>query len=449
MANVRCARLGDELRPLTAKTMRCRSRFRSAPNLACVAWLVSALFTSAALYAQSAPPTSDQLDQLLAPIALYPDALVAQICAASTDPQQILDADAWLKQNLTLTGQSRTDAAQAQGFDAAFISLVNFAPVLDMMAKNIDDYAAIGQAFSADQGAVMDSIQRLRQQAYAAGALESNQYQSVDVRGQGTSQVVVIQPANPQVVYLPQYSPQVVFVQPDPSTVVAASLITFGAGIALGAYIADANRPWGWGGWGWNWGRRSVYVQNNVWIVNNRYRPRYPTYHYRPPVYNRPVWVRPPPNWNNRPYYRPPPGGRPPPRPPVTPPPVVRPPIAPPPAVRPPGSGTPGTRPPGGRQPGSRPPGSQPPGSRPPVNPPAQGSRPPGSTRPAPGPRPQRPPNPDAGYPSAPGGGRGPTGGRPSAFGGGNNAGASREASSRGRASVASEQRHTPGATRR
>ena len=143
-------------------------------------WLWSTLFTSSNVYAQSPLPTPDQLDQLLAPIALYPDALVAQICAASTDPQQILDADAWLRQNLSLTGQARTDAAQAQGFDPAFIALMNFPQVLDMMAQHIDDYAAIGQAFKADQGVVMDSIQRLRQQAYAVGALQSTGYVSVN-----------------------------------------------------------------------------------------------------------------------------------------------------------------------------------------------------------------------------------------------------------------------------
>jgi hypothetical protein len=413
-------------------------------------WLWSALFTSSNAYAQSPLPTPDQLDQLLAPIALYPDALVAQICAASTDPQQILDADAWLGQNLSLTGQARTDAAQAQGFDPAFIALMNFPQVLDMMAQHIDDYAAIGQAFKADQGTVMDSIQRLRQQAYAVGALQSNEYQTVNVQSQGASQVLTIQPANPLVIYVPQYNPQVVFVQPDPSAVVAASLITFGAGIVLGAWIADTSRPWGWGGWGWNWGRRTVIVHNNFWIVNNRYRPRFPTYHYRPPVYGRPVFVRPPNNWRDRPFYRPP-AGRPP---------GYRPPGSPPSGNRPPGTRPPGTRPPGNPPPGNRPPGNRPPESRPPVNPPAPGYRPPGNTRPEqrppvtgrpppqarPGPQPR--PSPYAGYPRGPGGDRGASGGRPSAFGGGNPA-AARAATDRGRSSVASEQRPAAGGRRR
>jgi hypothetical protein len=108
--------------------MRRHSRLQTSSTFVFLVWLWSTLLTSSTVYAQPLP-TPDQLDQLLAPIALFPDALVAQICAASTDPQQILEANAWVQQNLTLTGQARTDAAQAQGFDSALISLVNFAQV--------------------------------------------------------------------------------------------------------------------------------------------------------------------------------------------------------------------------------------------------------------------------------------------------------------------------------
>lgn len=427
-----------------------------ATVLSCILCLWGVMLPSNEAFAQGALPTPDQLDQLLAPVALYPDALVAQICAASTDPQQILDVDNWVHQNQGLTGQARTDAAQAQGFDPAFIALVNFPQVLDMMAQNIDSYAAIGQAFTANQGTVMDSVQRLRQQAYAAGALESNQYQTVQVQNQGSTQVVVIQPASPQVVYVPQYNPQVVYAQPSgPSTgdVVAASLLSFGAGIALGAWINNNSYPWGWGGWGWNWGHRSVIVHNNIWVVNNRYRPRYPSYHYRPPVYNRPIYARPPNNWNDRPYYRPPNnGGRPPGGGPGSP--GYRPP---PNSGRPPGApSTPINRP--NPQPPNRPPnnGGNPPGKpvtgRPvptPAPQPPNGGRPPGQpgTRPSPQPgrpiatpQPARPaprpaPNPSAGYGKAPGN----SGGRTSAFGGGNNAAADRAAMNRGKASVGAQ----------
>jgi Protein of unknown function (DUF3300) len=213
-------------------------------------WLSTLTFPASEAYAQDAAPTPEELDQLLAPVALYPDALLAQICAASTDPQQVLDVDNWVKQNANLSGQARTDAAQQAGFDPAFIALVNFPQVLDMMAQNIDDYAAIGQAFSANQATVTDAVQRLRKHAYALGALETNQYQNVEVQGSGATQVVVIQPANPQIVYVPQYDPQVVYVQPDPSAVAAASIISFGAGVALGAWITNSTYPWYWGGMG-------------------------------------------------------------------------------------------------------------------------------------------------------------------------------------------------------
>jgi len=272
-----------------------------------------------AMYAQQVP-TGDQLDQLVAPIALYPDTLLAQICAASTDPQQVLDANNWLKQNKSLQGQPLIDAAKKQGFDPAFISLVSFPSVLDMMAAHIDDYSALGAAFKADQKTVMDSIQKLRQAAYASGALDSNEYQKVSTQTEGNTQVIVVQPANPQVVYVPQYQPQQVYSQtqqaPPPAQagggastgdVVAASLLSFGLGIGIGALIANNNQPYGWGGWGWHGG--GMYVHNNVFVVNNRYASPRPYYRPGPVNYNRPVYARPPTNWAARPYYRPPPAG--------------------------------------------------------------------------------------------------------------------------------------------
>ncbi|MGA8311091.1 MAG: DUF3300 domain-containing protein, partial [Terriglobales bacterium] len=244
------------------------------------------------LSAQTALPTGQELDQLLAPIALYPDSLLAQITTASTNPQEILDVDNWLRDNQGLTGTALTDAAQQQGFDPAFIALVNFPQVLEMMAQHIDDYAAIGQAFSADQEAVSSSIQRLRDQAYAAGSLRSTAQQQVLVQQPAGQTIYVIQPANPQVVYVPQYDPTVVYVAPSTNAVVVASLISFGVGIGIAALLVD-NRPWGWGGWGWNWGSRRVYYNHVVWGGwGNPYRP--PRIWYRP----RPIV------WANRPGYR-------------------------------------------------------------------------------------------------------------------------------------------------
>lgn len=293
---------------------------------------------SGILYSQStAPvPTSQQLDQLLAPVALYPDTLLAQITTASTNPQEILDVDNWLQQNMNLTGADLQNAAQQQGFDPAFVALVTFPDVLNMMAQNVDDYAAIGAAFSANQALVMDSVQRLRAQAYAAGNLQSNQQQQVVTQNQGGQQIIVVQPANPQVVYLPTYDPTVIYTRPSTGTVVAGALLTFGAGIAIGALIN--NQPWGWGGWGWNWGHRTVIVNHNTWVFhNNYYRPPHYTYRPRPVPYNyRPGyggnWGYRPPNYrppyaSRPPSYRPPPGGRPNYRPPSNPPPNYRPPL--------------------------------------------------------------------------------------------------------------------------
>jgi hypothetical protein len=399
-----------------------------------------------ASYAQDVP-SEEQLTQLLAPIALYPDPLLAQIVAASADPQQIVDADAWLKQNSNLQGAALTDAAQKQGFDPAFISLVTFPTVLDAMAKNIDDYAAIGAASKANQASVTAAIQSLRQQAYASGALDSNQYQNVAVDQQDGAQVVTVQPANPQVVYVPVYQPSAVFVS-GPS-IVTAPLVTFGTGIAIGILLT--NQPWGWHGWGWGWGGRGVIYQNNVWRYNYRYHSPRPYYRPRPPVYNRPIYARPPPNWNQRPGYRPPPPGY---RPPGT---GYRPP---PPGYRPPGprpgEGRPPVntgRPPGENSPRPPPPGYRPPGSRPSEGrPPVNTGRPPGENSPRPPPNPppnaggSRPPsrNPYAGYPQ---GGNRPqaqrpapqatVGSRPGGFGGNNNGNAVRAASDRGRASAA------------
>lgn len=303
--------------------------------------------------AQETVPTPEELDQLLAPVALYPDALLSQITTASTNPQEILDVHAWLQQNPGLTGTALTDAAQNQGFDPAFIALVNFPQVLDMMAEHIDDYAEIGQAFTADQGAVAASIQRLRAQAYDSGALRSNPQQTVEVQQAAGQTTYVIQPASPTVVYVPQYDPTVVYVRPGPS-VAAASLIGFSVGIGIGALVVD--RPWGWGGWGWNWGARRVYYNHGYW--GGWARP------YHPPHY----WYRPRPIvWSNRPGYRGNWGYRPP---------HYRPPYRP--APRP---GHPGNRPPAHRPPVGRPgtphqPGRPNPPKPTPGRPPAQPNKP-------------------------------------------------------------------------
>ena len=321
------------------------------------------------LSAQTAPPTPEELDQLLAPVALYPDSLLSQITTASTNPQEILDVDNWLGQNPGLTGSALTDAAQQQGFDPAFIALVNFPEVLEMMAQHIDDYAAIGVAFSADQGAVSASIQRLRDHAYSAGTLRSREQQKVELQQASGQTIYVIQPANPQVVYVPVYDPTVVYIRGG-----APSVVSFGVGIGIGALVVS-NQPWGWGGWGWNWGARRAYYNHGYWGGwSNPYRPPRPWYRQRPIVWaNRPGYRG---NWHYRPNgYRPPrPGNR------------------------------PGSHKPYG--PGNRP------GSRPPANRPSQPTRPGTPNRPNPKPGPgttpgtKPAPNPGRGRSTTPGGNR-------------------------------------------
>jgi hypothetical protein len=343
---------------------------------------------------QGPPPTPQQLDQLLAPVALYPDSLLAQITTASTNPQEILDVDNWLAQNPNLTGTALTDAAQRHGFDPAFLALLSFPAVLQMMAENIDDYAAIGQAVIANQSEVAASIQRLRAQAYNSGALRSNEQQQVEVQQAANQPVYAIQPANPQVVYVPQYDPTVVYAGPSAGAVVGASLITFGVGIGIGALIAN-NQPWGWGGWGWNWGGRVIYYNRGPWGGwHGGYRPPYVWYRPRPIVWgHRPGyggnWGYRPPNYRpprpiNRPIYNKP-GNRP--------------------GIQPVRPGTPnnrprptppnGTRPTPSRPGGTRPtptPRPSPPQSRPTPQPrPTTPNRPPGQSRPAPQPRPSNP----------------------------------------------------------
>lgn len=241
--------------------------------------------------AETASLTPDQLDQLLAPIALYPDSLLSQITTASTNPQEILDVDAWLQHNPRLRGAALTDAAEREGFDPAFIALVNFPEVLQSMAENIDDYSALGAAFMTDQGAVAASIQRLRAQAYQSGALRGNGYQQVVIQRAAGQTIYVIQPANPQVVYVPQYDPAVVYVPYASATVVTTPRITFGVGIGIGPLLV-VNRPWGWAGWGWNWTGRYAYYNHGYWRGwPSPYRSPY--FFYRP----RPI------NWANRPGY--------------------------------------------------------------------------------------------------------------------------------------------------
>ncbi len=210
---------------------------------------------------QGAPLTAQELDSLVAPIALYPDALVAQILSGATYPDQIAVANYWLQQNKDLTGSALGQAVNKQSWDPSVKALTQFPSVLNNMAQNISWTSQLGEAYHNQSSEVMAAVQTLRAQAKAAGNLKSGSQITVV---QQTPQTIVIQPTNPQVVYVPQYNPTVVYgtpyvvpayVAPTYSTadVVATGLLSFGAGIAVGALMSGGCCGWGYSSWNCNW----------------------------------------------------------------------------------------------------------------------------------------------------------------------------------------------------
>jgi hypothetical protein len=209
------------------------------------------------------------LDAQLAPIALYPDSLLAPILLCASNPARVPALSEWLRSQ-DMPNSELQDAAIRSGFDESCAALVLFPDVVNMMAERSDWTARVGQAFASDRGAVFDSIQRLRAQAKAAGSLKTTPQQDVETRKTSSGeQVIVIEPANPQVVYVPQYDPQVVYTQTAPTTVVVedddddaeaavAGLIGFTAGIAIGAAI---DNDYYYGPYGWHGG----YMYNDAW----------------------------------------------------------------------------------------------------------------------------------------------------------------------------------------
>jgi len=214
---------------------------------------------------QSAPLTEQELNNLVSPIALYPDALVAQILAASTFPDQVAVADNWLQQNTSLTGSALMQAVNGQSWDPSVKALTQFPSVLHNMAQNLAWTSQLGEAYHNQQSQVMSAIQTLRQQAKAAGNLKSTPQQTVSTQSQGGTQVIVIQPANPQVVYVPQYNPTVVYGMPytapgySTDALVATGLLSFGAGIAVGAMMSGGCCGWGYSSWNCNWYHGGAY----------------------------------------------------------------------------------------------------------------------------------------------------------------------------------------------
>ena len=160
---------------------------------------------------QGAPETAEELQALVAPIALYPDALVAQILSAATFPDQIGAADYWLQQNKALTGSALMTAVNEQSWDPSVKALTQFPAVLTNMGQNLAWTSQLGEAYHNQQADVMTAVQTLRAKAKAAGNLKSGSQITVT---QQSPQIIVIQPTNPQIVYVPQYNPAVIYGYP-------------------------------------------------------------------------------------------------------------------------------------------------------------------------------------------------------------------------------------------
>jgi hypothetical protein len=223
--------------------------------------------TSAQSQTAAAP---EDLDRLLAPIALYPDQLLSQILVCSQNPGNVDALHLWLGKNPNLKGSELQDAVVGQGFEPSFVALALFPQVVKTMADQLDRTTNIGVAFTSNRSAVFESIQRLRKKASDVGTLKTNSQQEVETRTTSTGdQVIVIEPANPQVVYVPQYNTTTVYTQAPTTTVVvesnntdqvvAAGMIGFTAGIVMGAAVSN---PYYYGPYGMHGGG---YMYNDAW----------------------------------------------------------------------------------------------------------------------------------------------------------------------------------------
>jgi len=217
---------------------------------------------------------ADQLDSLVAPIALYPDPMLAQVLAASTYPLEIVQLEQWLAINPTLKDKALTDAAAKQSWDPSIQAMAALPEVVKRLADDIQWTTDLGNAFLAQQADVMDAVQRMRTKAKDNGNLKSTEQQKVETKVVESKTVIVVEQADPQVVYVPSYNPTVVYgppvypyppiYYPMPGYYAAGIAISFGVGVAMGA-------AWG-GGWGYGcgWGHNDVNIN-----VNNNFVSHY------------------------------------------------------------------------------------------------------------------------------------------------------------------------------
>jgi hypothetical protein len=252
------------------KDTRLNVAVRQTLGIICVLLLL--VLPAGSLFAQQpAPPAQpspavqqlspDQLDTLVAPIALYPDGLLSQVLAASTYPLEVAEAAQWLQQNRNLQGRQLVDAARQQNWDPSIQALVVFPDVVNRLSSDIRWTTDLGNAFLAQQADVMNAVQTMRTQARAAGKLNSNTQETVTTETQGDRTAIDIQPANPQVVYVPEYNPESIWGPPAYGYYPPWYYQDYGFGFGPGIYIGGFFGGLGWGGWGWgpNWFNRSIF----------------------------------------------------------------------------------------------------------------------------------------------------------------------------------------------
>src|SRR5258706_7433952 len=210
----------------------------------------------------AAKPSAQELQQLVAPIALSPDALVAQVLAASTYPTQIVEAERWMQSHSDLKGDKLGKEVDKQNWDPSVKALAQFPSVLESMDKNVSWTSSLAEAYVNQPQDVTDAVQTLRQEARKAGHLNDNEQEKVTTQGK----TIIIEPANPQVVYVPAYDPWLVYGAPIvaypgwypvPGIFWGGVGLSFGIGFGIGFF---GGFGWGWGHWGYDWhGRRAFY----------------------------------------------------------------------------------------------------------------------------------------------------------------------------------------------
>jgi uncharacterized membrane protein YgcG len=247
--------------------------------------LVSTAFPQTMMLAQDAqvPPagprgpeyatkTPEQLQQLVAPIALYPDSLVAQILSAATFPEQVVEADRWAQAHPDLKGEALGQAVDQMNWDPSVKALTAFPSVLGNMDRNISWTSELGDAYYNQQQDVMDAVQVMRQKAEQAGNLKTTEQQVVTTQGSS----IIIQPAAPEVVYVPAYNPWIVYGPPIvawpgwypyPGIWYGGPYLSFGTGYGIG-FLGGFG--WGWPHWGFDWHNRYVVYHNTRYYSNSR-----------------------------------------------------------------------------------------------------------------------------------------------------------------------------------